>query len=85
MGDRIIGRPQSTSFSNAVLFYNGLYFALRSAEQRPQEKPLPYEIIEQEGRMPYLKYNEVVKSLQCNMTISKHSVCKVRIVGFQLQ
>ena len=80
MGDRTIGRPQSTSIGRYhVILQWAVFCSAKCRAQRPQEKPLPDRTdiyIEKEGKMPYLKYTEdVAKNRQGGME-SKRVIAK---------
>ena len=56
-----LGDHSPQALVDTVFFYNGLYFALRSAEHKDLRRfPCQIELIEKEGRIPYLKYTEDV-------------------------
>ena len=58
----LLGDSTPESLLNTVIFYNGLYFALRSGKEHRQLRysPCQIQVIEQPGQRAYLQYTEDV-------------------------
>ena len=56
----LLGDGTPKSLLNTIIFYNGLYFALRSGKEHRQLRFSSYQIkvIEQPGKRPFLRYTE---------------------------
>ena len=56
----LLGDSTPQSLLDTVVFYNGLYFALRSGQEHRQlrREPCQIEVVEHPGERPYLKYTE---------------------------
>ena len=57
-----LGATSPQTLLDAIVFYNGLYFALRSGREHRQlrSNPCQIEVIERPGQRPYLRYTEDV-------------------------
>ena len=56
----LLGDASPQTLLDTIVFYNGLYFALRSGQEHRQLRRDPSHVIEQPGQCPYLKYTEDV-------------------------
>lgn len=56
----LLGDATPQSLLDAMVFYNGLYFALRSGKEHRQlrSKPCQVELVEHPGERPFLRYTE---------------------------
>ena len=59
-GKGVLGDETPQSLLATMVFYNGLYFALRSGQEHRQlrRKPCQIEVVERKGERPYLVYTE---------------------------
>ena len=58
----LLGESTPKTLLNTVIFYNGLYFALHSGKEHWQlrSNPCQIEIMEPEGKAPYLKKHQKI-------------------------
>ena len=56
----LLGDSTPQSLLDTVVFYNGIYFALRSGQEHRQlrREPCQIKVMEHPGERPYLKYTE---------------------------
>ena len=78
----VLGDETPHTLLGTMVFYNGLYFALRSGQEHRQlrRKPCQIEVVERKGERPYLVYTEDMpkKGLKgCNTTPKVHANLEV--------